>query len=468
MIREKIDASKERQIILYSIISTKFLSEIRSKARIDLFKSPYAKTVWGWISAYFDEFAEAPNKDIQSIYTAHKIEVQEDEEEEAIATFLQSLSDSEEEINNIDYAVSQAIEWLNIRAQENLIEALKDAIARKDIESGNEAIAEYASIERHQTKGVSLLTDVQTSLEAFLDGEDTLFTFPGTIGLTIGEFRRTDFISFLGYMKRGKTFWLWETAKEAMFASNKVLFLSLEMPQKQILKRIWRSLSKKPKRTKTVRIPYFVEDAISTPEERKYIIEYEEKEMEGFIPDIAWFQNWVKRFKLYFHGGDLRVVSMPSRSVTVKDIEVYLNNLEYYDKWIPDVVVIDYADLISSKLKGEYRHQLDDIWANLRRLALERNICVVTASQSGRAAAKADSTDETIAEDIRKIAHVTKMIAINATNEEKANGIYRIAQLAERDDEQHFEQSLVLSCLDLGQVCIDSRFRSEVMRDERI
>ena len=70
---------------------------------------------------------------------------------------------------------------------------------------------------------------------------------------------------------------------------------------------------------------------------------------------------------------------------------------------------------------------------------------------------------ENIAEDIRKVAHVTKMVAINATKEEKANGIYRIAQIAERDDSTCFEQAYVLSCLDLGQVCLDSRFRSEVL-----
>ena len=53
MIREKIDASRERQIILYSIISTEFLKEIHPLAKPELFKSPYAQTVWRWINQYF-------------------------------------------------------------------------------------------------------------------------------------------------------------------------------------------------------------------------------------------------------------------------------------------------------------------------------------------------------------------------------------------------------------------------------
>jgi hypothetical protein len=462
LIREKIDASREREIILYSIVSTEYLSQIRKYAKAELFKSPYAKVVWGWIASYFDEYNAAPNKDIQTIYTTRKLEIPEEEDEEILATFLQSLSDSDVTIQNIGYSADQAITWLNVRAQENLIDDLKEAVSRKDVASGNEIIAQYAAIEKHQAKGVDILTDVNRAMAAFGEEEESLFSFPGAVGCTMGEFRRTDFVAFQAYIKTGKTRWLWESAREAVFASNKVLFISLEMPEKHMLKWAWRSFAKKPKRTQTVRIPYFVESDLSTEESKKYTIDYEEKEVQGFTADALWFEQWLKKFKMYFRGGDVRLCSMPSRSVTVSDIEIYMNNLEFYDKWIPDVVVIDYADLIASKLRGEYRHQLDDIWANLRRLALQRNICVITASQSGRSASKGESTDANIAEDIRKAAHVTKLLAINATAEEKAKGIFRIAQLAERDDARHFEQSLVLSCLDLGQVCLDSRFLSHV------
>jgi len=463
MIREKIDASREREIILYSIISTEFLSQIRKSARPELFKSPYAQVVWGWISSYFDEYGVAPNKDMQSIYTARKLEIGDEEADEIIASFLQSLSDTETEIQNVGYSADLAIKWLNIRAQENLIADLKETISRKDVEAGNEAIAQYAAIEKHQIKGVSVLSDVEAAFASFQEEDEFLFSFPGAVGLTIGEFRRTDFISFLGFAKRGKSWYLLESAKYAMYSGNKVLYISLEMPKRQILRRIWRSFAKKPRRNRAVKIPYFVESELKIENEPRYEIDYEEREMEGFIPDREWFSAWMKKFKLYFKGGDFRVEAMASRSVTVRDIEGYLNNLEYYDKWVPDVLVIDYADLIGSKVKGEFRHQLDDIWANLRRIALERNICIVTASQSSKASAKGESTEETISEDIRKITHVTKMIAINATKEEKAKGIHRIAQLVERDDEQRFEQALVLSCLDLGQMCLDSKFLSQVV-----
>ncbi len=116
---------------------------------------------------------------------------------------------------------------------------------------------------------------------------------------------------------------------------------------------------------------------------------------------------------------------------------------------------------MSSKIKEE-RHRLDDIWKNLRKLAAERNIALITASQTGRASANADATEADIAEDIRKMAHVTKMITINSSKEERALGLSRIACLAEREDAVIHDQVYALTCLDIGNPCLDSKFRNEV------
>jgi replicative DNA helicase len=464
LIREKIDASRERQIILYSIVSTEFLKEIYPIAKPELFKTPYAQTVWRWCSKYFSEFNSAPNKDIQDIYISHKMEIQDDDEEEAIATFLQSLSRMEEQTNNIPFLIKQAEEWLNLRSLELLKDSLADAIQRKDIVSGQQAIAEYAKIDRVKIDSLSVLSDVDDSISAFIDENKTLFSFPGAVGAVIGHIQRTDFMAFAGFMKSGKSLWLWEVAKMAMFNSKQVLFISLEMPKSQMLRRIWSNLFKRPKKYPTkARIPYFVEEDTINEDEVKWSVAYEEKDVEPIIPSRERFDSWIAQYKKYFGGGDVRITSMPSRSVTVRDIESYISNLEYYEGWIPDVVVIDYADLIRSDLKGDTRHKLDDIWANLRRVALEREIAVISATQTDRSTSKKDIEADNISEDIRKLAHATKVIAINSTKQDKAKGIYRVEQLVDRDDSPCFEQAIVLSCLDIGQVCLDSRFKSEVV-----
>lgn len=867
MIREKIDASRERQILTLAISNTEFLKAIHPLAKLELFKSKYARTVYSWVSDYFREYEVAPQKDIQDLYVAHKLDI--DEDEEVIAQFLQSLSDEDEEPNNIPFRISEAVEWLGLRSIELLTESLKDSLIRKDRASADEAIANYSRVTRVESDDVNVLRDADRAYTSFTDENEVLFQFPGPLGAVMGQFKRTDFVSFLAPMKRGKcvsgdtkvllqdgrleridvlvskkegqvlslngenkiqeslisdfwsngekpiyeittrtgrrvkitknhpllsfnrgwismedglregdsiavprslpvfgtnvipedhvklmaylladggltsscvtytkkdtllrddvvaittrmgdvctivgkygvniskgyngpqksataqllvdygiprtlsvekvvppiifqlnqrlvslflrilfsgdgsihkggvdyssgsremieqihhlllrfsivglikekkvmgrsyweytirdsqyilkfldkigfegekkekaliihshfskkgkrsyldsipgsyrktliskmkrvprhssfdtilevpsvkwnisreylakankylcdggvasllnsdvlwdpiktiryvgkeptydltvpeyhnfiandiclhnSMWLWDCAQQAMFSSCKVLFISLEMPINQMLRRIWTSLIKRPKGPKVVRVPYFVEMDESSDDKPMYKVEYEDRAVEGVDPSPSFFTEWVQKFKKYFKRGDIKLKCIPAKTATVQDIGTYLDNLEYYENWIPDVVVLDYADLLTSKVKGEERHKLDDIWANLRRVALQRNLCIITASQANRAGIHEDLDMEHAAEDIRKVAHVTKMIGINATKEEKANGLFRISQIAERDDEAIFEQAYVTSCLPLGTVFLDSRYRSEVWVDK--
>jgi hypothetical protein len=464
MIREKIDASRERQILTLAISNTEFLKAIHPICKLELFKSGYARTVYSWISAYFKEYGVAPQKDIQELYIAHKLGI--DEDEEVIATFLQSLSDEEEEPNNIPFRVKEAEEWLGLRAIELLTDSLKDCLLRKDRARADEAIANYSRVTRVESDDTDVLRDAESAFAAFTDENEVLFQFPGPLGAVMGQFKRTDFVSFLAPMKGKKSWMLLESAQQALFSGCKVLFISLEMPKNQMLRRIWTALTKRPRGPKVVRVPYFVEMDESRDDKPMYKVEYEDKAAEGAELTQEFFADWVKKFKKYFKGGDIKLKCIPAKTATVQDLATYLDNLEYYENWIPDVVVLDYADLMTSKVKGEERHKLDDIWSNLRRIALQREICIITASQANRAGIHEDLDMEHAAEDIRKVAHVTKMLGINATKEEKANGLFRISQIAERDDEAIFEQAYVTSCLSLGTVFLDSRYKSEVWVDK--
>jgi replicative DNA helicase len=469
MIREKIDASRERNILINAITSDQFLKAIYPLCRLELLITPYARTIYSWISTYYTEYERAPKGDIQDIYIVHRMDILDSEEQDIISAFLTSISkEYENTTNNIDYIIQQSIEYLQIRAFTLLREKITECIAQKDVNGAEQALVTFKQVSPVKVDNTAIFEQLDTAVNAFTDETETLFSFDGAFGKVVGEFKRTDFVAFLAFAKRGKSFALWETAKRAMIWGNNVLFITLEMPRAQMLRRIWTSLTGKPRQTKLVRKSFFVEAEESTKEDPEFTVDYEEEVIEAIEPTKEFFEQWRKDFRKYFRYGDIRLAAMPAKTATVQDITNCIDNLQYYNDWVPDVVVIDYADLLTSKLKGEVRHQLDDIWSNLRRVALQRNICVITASQSGRASANSDATEETIAEDIRKIAHVTKMIAINATKEEKANGLLRIAQLAERDDESVYGQCYVTSCFSIGAFCMDSKMRREVRIDKSV
>jgi hypothetical protein len=113
---------------------------------------------------------------------------------------------------------------------------------------------------------------------------------------------------------------------------------------------------------------------------------------------------------------------------------------------------------------NEYRHQLDDIWSNLKRVAQERNLLVVTATQTNRAGLDGgDLTNENVAEDMRKLAHVSKFIALNQTEKEKIDGLMRLKVLLDRDEQSMWNDMQLLQCLRIGKFVLDSRIRDKVV-----
>lgn len=252
------------------------------------------------------------------------------------------------------------------------------------------------------------------------------------------------------------TWYLWYVAETALYHHHKVIFFTLEMTENQIIKRSWRSLVGQPKYKGNILIPYFEKEG------DKYIIETKEEEREGLDPSKV--EELQKRFRRKFRKGDVRIISLPTKSASVSDLNVHLDNMEYYENFIPDVIIIDYADILIAEksFKGEYRHQLDNIWSSLRKMAQERNCLVVTASQTEKGTFKKDVDEASAAEDIRKIAHITSGLALNQTREEKKRGILRISQVVAREEPGAFDQAVVLQCLDIGRPCIDSRLKNDV------
>ena len=457
MKRESINLSEERKIITNMILSTDFLREVSTVMKPRLFQSTYAKIVGGWVMEYYTEYKAAPEKNIQDIYQQKLPQLRDEEETETIAEFLKRLSTDAEgfKLSSIDYSIDAALRYLKIKSLEALKEQLESFLLEADPVKAEAAVANYTRIERPQGEGVSLFHDEQEVMAAFMQEEETLFRFPGALGQVTGEFLRGDLVAWLGFMKRGKTWWMWFTAQIAMNHGLKVYFCTLEMPKKQMTRRAWQSMVGQPKVDTEIVLPYFEQVG------DKYDV-YSRKELRTGV-DVRMIPEKQKKFRRLLRGGDVRIEAFPAYSVTVEDIIAHLDNLYYYDNYTPDVIIVDYADIIKpSETRMDYRHQLDSIWKKLRGLAQERNALVVTASQSGRGGSKKDAEEEDVAEDIRKLAHVSKMLSINRTKEEASKGITRISQLAEREGRTSYDQAVVAQCLDIGRPYIDSRLLSEM------
>jgi hypothetical protein len=467
---KEIDTSVERQIVTYAITSTRFLRDVGSALRPENLKSAYARTVVKWVLEYYTEYHEAPGKHIQELYQKNFTQVRDEDETELISEFLVRLSDRYKnetispEKDNIEFIVTNATTYLRLQKLERLKESIELAVLNKDPTKGEQEVGSFQRVGTIRDKGVSIFDDTVAVTTAFLEEEDVLFRFPGILGDELGPFVRGDLVSYMAASKRGKSWWEWYTGQIAAYYGYHVVFFNLEMTPNQIIRRAWTSLTGVPRRRKAgqakriISVPYFD----SENEDGPWTVEEAKKEYKTI--DLSSVRLKQKNFRRQFHSGNVRIFSLPAYSATLKDIVAHLDNLYYYDDYVPDVVVVDYADLlVPSNARVETRHQLDEIWKGLRRIGQERNCLVVTASQAGRAAFDADATEKDISEDIRKIAHVAKLVSINQTRPERDIGVCRLRQLVERDDRMGGGKVVVLQCLDLGQVCLDSRLQEDVI-----
>jgi hypothetical protein len=468
---KEIDASIERQIVTYAITSTRFLRDIFVALKPEHLKSSYAKIVVGWVIEYYKEYREAPGKHIQDLYTKNSRSIRDEEDTELVSEFLLRLSNQYKEgttptdKDNIDFILKNAITYLKLQAVDNLRTSLELCLLNKDPLKAEGEIAKFRRVETPRDKGVSMFEDSVSVTTAFLEEEDTLFKFPGVLGDEVGVFSRGDLIAYLAAAKRGKSWWEWYTALIGVYHGFRAVFFNLEMTRNQVVRRAWTSLTGMPRRRKENQVKRIIQvPSFSKDDEEDALWKVVVKEKEVNTIDLSKVFAKQKSFRRQFRSGNIRIFSFPAYSATVNDLQATLENLEYYDNFIPDIIVVDYADLIvpTGNFRGEYRQQLDEIWKSLRRIAQERNALVVTASQAGRAAFTADAGEKDVAEDIRKIAHVAKLISINQSKSERDVGMVRVRQLVERDDRIGGRLVAVLQCLDTGQVCIDSRLCKDV------
>ena len=135
--------------------------------------------------------------------------------------------------------------------------------------------------------------------------------------------------------------------------------------------------------------------------------------------------------------GQLVIKSYPTRSCTVARLRSYLTSLKLAKGISPDVVIVDYPDLMRpTQTYAERRTELEILYEELRGVAQEFDCAVWGASQTNRGAlAKEVVTIADLAESFGKAAVADFMIAISQTKEEKARGELRYYVAKSRNGE---------------------------------
>ena len=456
MKREKLNTMKERDLLVGLITSNKFCQEIVPILNPRHLEVEYARIIAGWIKDFYNKFKVAPQKDIIKLYRSKCEEITDESLQDNVLTFIERLDKDYESMSsfNDEFLLNESIEYLKSQQLKNLNDDIQAYISTGEISKAENLITKFRTVEKNSGKCVSIFNS-SAVISSFAEENEILFTLPGAYGKVIGDIHREDFIGFLAPMKRGKTWILIDVGVNAMMNGLKVLHVSLEMSEGQNLKRYWTCISGQVDKDKEITIPFF--DELGD----RFNIDH--RTIQKKASTIEEIESKQKSIKKYIRGGEIRIFAVPSYSLTVEALDVELDRLEIEENFVPDVILVDYADILKPSEKADYRNQLDGIWKRLRGMAQSRKCALFTASQSGRASISKDVEAEDIAEDIRKLAHVTSMVSLNQTKQQKQDGILRLKQLAVREGEQEFREAVCLQCLSLGRMVMDSKFGNEVI-----
>lgn len=464
---------------------------------LDYFKNDFTKTIAKWVIDYYKKYQTAPLATINDLYKVNKAKLKE-ADADLISTFLSKISRryENEDTFNVDYLIDKTLGYFKERALALTGENILSYVDIGQVDKAELQIQEYKQVSKLTSGWVDIFASdyILDNFKESVDNDDEgLFKLVGDLGNHLGRFERGWLVAFLAPMKRGKTFFLQEVALQAINNRLNVLFVSLEMNTQGIANRFYRMMTglgdekcdivpvfdcksnqngfcDRPERTNSHtlyvdgklpkynnKLPYKVCTKCRGIDYDYKVATWFEKVKKDPI-SLSKVSRMTQGFKTMY-GDHLRVKAYPAYSANLEHIKNDLAVLEMTEDFIPDVIVVDYADILAPENKNiEGRDRYDETWKMLKNLAATKHCLVVTASQSNRKTLEKKNVKAVdIAEDIRKVAHVDAMYALSQTPEEKVDGIMRISVIAHRfKDFDELAQCVVLQQLKIGQVALDS------------
>ena len=461
MKRKVFDTSLERMFLTGLATSTPFLSAASSVLDLGFVDSQHFRLIAKWSLDYFRQYGEAPGDHIHALFRAWQAKFHPpDSESDPIEAVIDNLPDPDDKLN-VPFLLDQLGTFMTKARLQRASDNLTSALAENDMPASMEAITNVVPANMSQETGVDLLNDRGVWKRAFAEAHEPLITYGGAAGLFFNPvLMRDGLIGVQAPEKTGKTFWCMELAHAALANRLRVAFFQVgDLTEHQFMKRWAVRLSGRPLQQRDcgeVEVPRRI--TIARDAEGKAVPSVDKKIERKSVPvDYMGAYKAARRFlrKTGVQKDSKRFITSthPICTVNVADIDSLLHRWKTEWGFVADVIIIDYADILAPEDGSkEERHQVNDTWKALRRLSQQWHALVITPTQAKATSYTAKRMGKQhFSEDKRKLAHVTGMLGLNQTEEEKELGIMRLNWIAVREAASNPAQCLyVAQCLKLG------------------
>lgn len=448
---ERLSGALQENVLVVLCFDTEHARLVRAAVTPQLFDSAVYKEVAGIAIDYIDQYQQPVGEHLPD-HLEHILKGEDSRKAASYERLVKSLHAASERVNG-EYVCTQLQKFVR---QQNMKSAVVQAVEalRDDRIDDAELLLQKGLNSNITTFSPGLNFSADGDILNLLDGDLEEEGF----NLGIKEFdrvgaipRRKEQTFFLAPRGRGKSWFATHCAKLAMIQGWGTLIVSLEMSEKRYAMRMFQSFFSISQRDSEVSVARFRHDSQGALQEviheRMNRMTLEDDNIRTVLANRAR-----REFK---RRPTLMIKQFPTGSLTVPELEGYLDGLERYSKFTPDLLIVDYPHLMKHNAANR-RVELGQINEQIRGIGVRRNMATVVLSQGNRASETASTvTSDMLAEDISQLATADIGFTYSQTSMEKKLGLARMLLTKARNTSDGFS-SLISQAYEIGQFCIDS------------
>lgn len=440
--------------LFLSITDTSFLSAVRSYVSVDYFTHSLTKFLVGLCYGYYDKYKECPKNHFH----------------DEIVKYLDNKSDT---FRNDCYDYIEKIVSIEQPNKEYLLESMSSFVQAREFQETAVKFVQLVDKGKFDDAKYLMQNCLRKSLINNDDSYDYFYNIYPTYYLKeehndyipfgiepldkyFKDLKKGRFVCILGGHKGKKSWFAMHIALQAILQGRNVLHVSHEMQLDQVEQRYDMMLGGLANDKDIEKVSIRLSDNAGE------IVDEYEKEVKHVwnIQEVKRVRNIYKKF-----GGRLIIKKYPPNTCSIMELERYLDKLRDIDNFVPDLLINDYADIM--KLGGgqntQTRDKINECYLQHKKIADERNILVITISQSNREGTRSSFIGRSnFAEDIRKLGNVDAAVAISQTNRQAQEQEARVYVLASRSGRDDYGCYIRMN-LDIGQFCYNAYENSKII-----
>lgn len=469
-IRDQLEGTLQENVLTLLAVNDEFCKLVIGYVPLDLYSNEYMRDIAVQAYNYIQEYGKAPGvthlRDLleSTLEPADKKDAKAAAKAELTGGILDNIEALAQNYNP-EFVVNQLSKFIRQQELKKAVVAMYDAAESGDVEQAETVIDRFRS-----TTYTRFIPGLR--LEEFVRVMDTdkrsqpcfQLGIPALDKQMLGPAKK-ELHMFMAPPKRGKTWWGLYCAKQALLQRQRVLVITLEVSAEIMASRVLQS--------------FF---SMSRGDVDELMLPSITKDRRGQVQGIT-LDRVADRLALYSVKGrnkvraafgmngshkteeakdqigrvarNLMIQGFPTGQLKLKELEGYLDGLVAYEKFQPDVVVLDYPDLMYIDPRN-YRLNVGLLNKDLRGLAVERNYALIAMSQSNRGSVNKRTVTETdAAEDFSKVAISDVVLTYSQIPAERELQVARLFVAAARNSRSKFT-AYISQAYDIGQFCLES------------